>query len=317
MLTGDRDRAARFDAANGAADVSMDAEPLDEAALIEQRRKRREAIKAKHRDKGTPLLVQALSLNASTTPTVSQPDTPSSLSHLGTFHSDTSLRALLTKATDSPKITPPHTPREGSAPDSPSNFEFAKDADLANDNEQEVDDEPSAADYDPTQDMQEDKLRHDHRNQGIEELSASACDETKTQDQDILMPDATAEKPVKKAKNEFDMFAEDEDEDDMFADTAKAVPVPKANAIDMSMLDDWDDEEGYYKIILGELLDSRYHVQLNLGKGMFSAVVRALDEQTKKLVAIKIIRSNETMSVHSLKFGIVSLANRNIGAKLL
>jgi serine/threonine-protein kinase PRP4 len=37
-------------------------EPIDEATLIEQRRKRREAIKAKYRGSGTPLLVQALQL---------------------------------------------------------------------------------------------------------------------------------------------------------------------------------------------------------------------------------------------------------------
>jgi serine/threonine-protein kinase PRP4 len=37
-------------------------EPLDEAALIEERRRRREAIKAKYKATGTPLLVQALQL---------------------------------------------------------------------------------------------------------------------------------------------------------------------------------------------------------------------------------------------------------------
>lgn len=36
------------------------AQPLNEAALIEERRKRREAIKARHRGQATPLLVQAL-----------------------------------------------------------------------------------------------------------------------------------------------------------------------------------------------------------------------------------------------------------------
>ena len=35
-------------------------QPRDEAALIEERRKRREAIKARHRGQATPLLVQAL-----------------------------------------------------------------------------------------------------------------------------------------------------------------------------------------------------------------------------------------------------------------
>jgi len=153
--------------------------------------------------------------------------------------------------------------------------------------------------------MQEDKLRHDQRHFG-DEVSSGAYDETKNNQQDVLLPEVIAEIPgVSKPKDEFDMFA---DEDDMFAEEstnakgddaageiAKAVPVPQAKALDMSMLDDWDDEAGYYKVILGELLDGRYHIQSNLGKGMFSGVVRALDQETKKLVAIKLIRSNETM----------------------
>ena len=155
-------------------------------------------------------------------------------------------------------------------------------------------------------DMQEDKLREDSR-QHADGIPAAAYDETQNNNQDVLIPDVLEEKAaVKKVKSEFDMFADDE-ADDMFAEepatqkistadgSAKAVPVPASKAIDMSMLDDWDDEDGYYKIIMGELLENRYHVQLNLGKGMFSGVVRAMDQVTKKLVAIKVIRSNETM----------------------
>jgi serine/threonine-protein kinase PRP4 len=66
--------------------------------------------------------------------------------------------------------------------------------------------------------------------------------------------------------------------------------------LDESMLDNWDDPDGYYRIILGELLDGRYNVQSNLGKGVFSAVVRATDTRKNgELVAIKIIRANDTM----------------------
>ena len=173
--------------------------------------------------------------------------------------------------------------------------------------EEPREDEPSAADYDPTIDMQEDKIRHDQRHRD-QEVSSGAYDETQNNKQDVLIPEATIERPVpQKTKDEFDMFA-DADDEDMFAQTSSVhhnpsksenrtipVPVPQAKALDMSMLDDWDDPEGYYKILLGELLDKRYHVQSNLGKGMFSGVVRALDQHTSKLVAIKIIRSNETM----------------------
>ena len=170
-------------------------------------------------------------------------------------------------------------------------------------------DEPSAADYDPTMDMQEEKIRHDQRHQ-VKDVPSEAYDETKAAKQDVLLPEAVIEKPTpKKAKDEFDMFA-DEDDDDMFAEgpvvptqvdteqyITKAVPLPQAKALDMSMLDDWDDDQGYYKVILGELLDGRYHVQSNLGKGMFSGVVRAMDQRSKRQVAIKLIRSNETMYV--------------------
>ena len=284
--------------------------PLSEAELIEQRRKRREAIKAKHKNQETPLLVQVLDHNNAVTAVESQPDSPASTSHaIGMFH-DLCHLAHTDRGPDSLNISPPSTPNEVSAPDSPANFQVLDDAELANSSAQangDVADEPSAADYDPTSDMQEDKRREDSRQQK-DEVSARAYDETQNNDQDVLIP-ADDTEPAPKKGNEFDMFADDDD--DMFADApgpkkasgneaTKAVPVPRA-AIDMSMLDDWDDEEGYYKIIIGELLEGRYHVQLNLGKGMFSAVVRALDQTTNKLVAIKIIRSNETMRKAALK----------------
>lgn len=166
-------------------------------------------------------------------------------------------------------------------------------------------DEPSAADYDPTLDMQEDRKRHD-RHQRRDETSSGAYDETVMLDQDIRLPAAGNKASTQKVVDPgFDMFAEG-DELDMFADVpnaphfpdnevAKAVAIPKAKALDMSMLDDWDDPEGYYKVILGELLDGRYHVQSNLGRGMFSGVVRATDQKAKRIVAIKLIRNNETM----------------------
>jgi serine/threonine-protein kinase PRP4 len=67
------------------------------------------------------------------------------------------------------------------------------------------------------------------------------------------------------------------------------------------------DEEGYYQIMLGELLDGgKYQVFANIGKGMFSNVVRAriLDgsnENEGKEVAIKIVRSQESMQKAGLK----------------
>jgi serine/threonine-protein kinase PRP4 len=282
-------------------------EPIDEAALIEQRRKRREAIAAKYRTQNTPLLVQALTLG-------NDSHEPSPAAKTGDSQSDQASECTSSHTThpsNSSLDSTPQTPDGRSREDSPSTFSIGKDEDLANhsvngpSNNQQ--DEPSAADYDPTMDMREDKIRDDQKLHG-EDMTSAAYDETQQTQQDVLLPTKgveTAEEKPRKGSDDFDMFAEDDDVDDMFAEqppkanthahTLKAVPLPQGKALDMSMLDNWDDPEGYYKIILGELLDGRYLVQANLGKGMFSGVVRALDSKTKKLVAIKLIRNNDTM----------------------
>ncbi|KAL4906075.1 hypothetical protein BDW74DRAFT_138095 [Aspergillus multicolor] len=261
-------------------DLAEPVEPLDEAAQLEARRKRREAIKAKYKDQATPLRIQALHLGGDrgTTPT-SEAATPSNVT------------------TDSAA-----TPDGNSFPD----FSISKDSDLVQDGAVDgVDkDEPSAADYDPTIDMKAERERHGGQSN---EVSAASYDETKTTKQDVLIPDAPPQ-PELKAKDPYDMFADDDD--DMFAEDteettqpvhASAVAVPQARELDVSMMDNWDDPEGYYNLRIGELIDGRYHVQQNLGKGMFSSVVRAKDSKTGNVVAIKIIRQNDTMKKAGLK----------------
>ena len=283
---------------------------IDEATLIEERRKRREAIKAKHKSHATPMLVQALALSSGSIGKSSESDSTSGLANsLGRFLEASSIMDTDTSI-DYPQASPPGTPKDTSGQESPSAYVFDANTDLAKygvaPNHGQREGEPSAADYDPTGDMQEDKIRHEQRRQE-DEITSSAYDETTATHQDVLLPEPNIAKPIAKLPDDsFDMFA-DEDGTDMFADaptmhqvgedSAKAVPIPQAKALDMSMLDDWDDQEGYYKIILGELLESRYHVQSNLGKGMFSGVVRATDQKTNRLVAIKLIRNNETMLV--------------------
>lgn len=48
--------------------------PIDEAALIEERRRRREAIKSKYRSQAPSLLVQALHVGGNSTPGTPAPD---------------------------------------------------------------------------------------------------------------------------------------------------------------------------------------------------------------------------------------------------
>lgn len=153
--------------------------------------------------------------------------------------------------------------------------------------------------------MKEDREKHDPKN-AEQETSSAAYDETQLTKQDILMPDAAEKPPQTKPKEPYDMFAEDDD--DMFAEetqepaeTAHATAVPQPRELDISMMDNWDDPEGYYNVRLGELINGRYHVQQNLGKGMFSSVVRATDSKMGYLVAIKIIRQNDTMRKAGMK----------------
>lgn len=160
-------------------------------------------------------------------------------------------------------------------------------------------DEPSAADYDPTIDMQDERARHDKRLFKEDEHSEEKADEVT-----IEQSHTVQNEPGNKA--EFDMFAEDnDDEDDMFAEApvTKSAPVEKsATKLDVGMMDNWDDAEGYYLTILGEEIDDRYRVTANLGRGMFASVVRAIDKKAKdKPVAIKIVRNNESMRKAGVK----------------
>jgi serine/threonine-protein kinase PRP4 len=174
--------------------------------------------------------------------------------------------------------------------------------------------------------MQEDHARLDQR-QHFEEIPAEAYEEIKSDKQMVLVPDGkiNTSMPLTAPNDDFDMFADGDD--DMFApeisasqsskpQSNKAVLVPQAKELDMSLLDNWDDPDGYYRVILGELLDGRYHVQSNLGKGMFSNVVRALDNKAEKIVAIKIIRNNDTMYVSwSRSVSLIQLTDSGAGKR--
>jgi serine/threonine-protein kinase PRP4 len=287
---------------------------VDEATLIEQRRKRREALKAKYRSQETPLLVQALQLGTDVNSSASSSvQTPLSTEQLIVPESLKLKEPSSHLALAEPKS--PQTPKESFH--SPAEINFEQGETLANSNPGSIDgdeDEPSAADYDPTVDMQEERARHDKRsfNKAIS-ISTGADRDAFQQDSPgpISFPQALTEEqsaePMKQ-KDPFDMFAEEDDDDDMFTE-APSKPAksagnadPKAaQALDVKMMDNWDDPEGYYMTIPGELFESRYHVLQNLGRGMFSSVVRATDTTTNKLVAIKIVRNNDTMRKAGIK----------------
>lgn len=151
-----------------------------------------------------------------------------------------------------------------------------------------ADEQISAADYDPSFDRREDEEKRVR---------------------------AVVAKDQEHEDDELTEVEEDDDVDDMFAldlgakkKTRKVKRVrTAAPALITTTLDSAADVEGYYQVILGEQLDGgKYQVFSSLGKGMFANVVRARvlqgdASEIGKEVAIKIIRSQETMYKAGLK----------------
>ncbi len=281
-------------------DTTVESDTVDEATLIEERRKRREAIKNKYRGQATPLLVQALHLGAesgqSTPGLESNPASPGQQPPGSPIANSNLPLANDASPADSPKS------QQISNPQSPVEDSFPHDQGLANgDVGSPNEDEPSAADYDPTIDMQDERARHDKRLFKEDDAFPAEGHGRAVDDNE-----GTSHNDSKPKGTEFDMFADDaddDDEDDMFADAA---PKPKpemraAQALDEKMMDNWDDADGYYITILGELIENRYRVTQNLGRGMFSSVVRADDSKSTEPVAIKIVRNNESMKKAGIK----------------
>ncbi|GAA5896577.1 hypothetical protein JCM6882_005732 [Rhodosporidiobolus microsporus] len=189
--------------------------------------------------------------------------------------------------------------------------------------------EVSAADYNPDgADDDRDKREKRVREQGGDGVQA----------EEMVVDDEGEEEEMEEEEEE------DDDEDDMFAIGTETkpkakkmvkkrkagVPIVSRPALDSKnaslLADNYDDPEGYYKVILGEAMDNgRYHVVANLGKGMFSSVVKARDlgvdgkgayededaaaglkgkrvgEAQRREVAIKLVRSQESMFKAGLK----------------
>ncbi|KAL5528939.1 hypothetical protein ACEPAG_4913 [Sanghuangporus baumii] len=264
---------------------------------IAERRARRQAIRAKY----AGIASAAVSTNerASQSPgpssAVSQPPPSASEANLAS-KGHSSVAAV-------PHLTDEKTIKNGKA--SPSalsptmeSFSLAKANEQSDATEQPADEageQVLAADYDPSIDRREDEEKR---------IRAVAAKDVVHQDVDMLEVEEEEE------------GEEEDDVDDMFSldvvekkksKTVKKVMKPAAPALITTTLDSASDAEGYYQIILGEQLDGgRYQVFSSLGKGMFANVVRARvlqgnPNENGKEVAIKIVRSQETMYKAGLK----------------
>lgn len=250
----------------------------------EEKRRRWAAIRAAAEQKPKEnLLQQAVLTNASETPT---PNAGSP--------------AVLDTA-----MSPFPSPRAGdldSVPASPDVMVIDKHARDSRGNSPAVA-SPSAADYDPTQDMLDDRNRALKKNT---DLRSDAYSETDPKALSTLPAEKVAS--VKKQKKDFDMF-DFSDDDDEVEDVAPEQEGPaKGTVLDEKLLENWDDPEGYYKIINNELVNGGRHRMIKtLGRGVFANVAQAeevaadSDGEQGRLVAIKMIRRNELMRKASQK----------------
>lgn len=96
-----------------------------------------------------------------------------------------------------------------------------------------------------------------------------------------------------RGEHDGDMFNEDDDaQDALNRGTNQSAAISQTGASG----DDWNDSEGYYKAKIGEVMAGRYLiVEDTCGKGVFSNVVKAKDQQGNIMVAIKIMRCNDMM----------------------
>lgn len=283
---------------------------IDEDAEIERRRRRREELLAKS-SSATPLLLHAVGAAADrsargASPASTQPETPQMSSFEGetprTPRSGMCLArdTMLSSNTNtySPDFASPRSPEP-----SPGGINMLNDKELMNTHsiaKGDEEDGPSAADYDPTADMKEDERRDELRHGHTVLHGESIAETIETKEDSGAQDDATANAGERADDDEFDMFADDIDVDNYASKHTKAVrgqdgSAQASQADDKGGILEGDDKDGYYKIRIGEILDGRYQVQATLGRGMFSGVARAVDINTKQVVAIKMMRNNDAL----------------------
>lgn len=261
----------------------------------EERRRRWAAKRAQLSAQSTPLLEQAVTNAAGATQS----------------HIAPQVSSLDTSVASSPRS--PQVPDLDSMPASPGVMDMDKSESVSRKPSPQVEG-PSAANYDPTQDMLQDRMRAEQKAQQSG-MSAADYDETSSRARSTLPaekagPAQEAGPAKKKRKKEIDMFAFSDEEDDGHEEgeeeeeEEEEIGQTKGTVLDAGLLDNWDDNQGYYKVISNELVNGgRYRVIKQLGRGVFANVVSAEDvkENSGQLVAIKIVRSNEAMKKASQK----------------
>lgn len=114
--------------------------------------------------------------------------------------------------------------------------------------------------------------------------------------------DADVVQDAKKKASTTGVKEEEEDEDsdfDMFSVSPSQIDTlqtKQALGVGNTLVDSWDDADGYYKFHVGDILNDRYVVFADQGRGVFSSVYRVKDKKDNdKEYVIKVIRNKDTM----------------------
>ncbi|KAI9709778.1 MAG: U4/U6 small nuclear ribonucleoprotein prp4 [Bogoriella megaspora] len=315
-------------ASAGTEDAQEPAAPKSEAEMIEERRKKRQALKDKHTKEKKLRLEESQSQN-----NVKDIAAPRNDEAIFGMHGD-AFAANINDMSHKPKLILPQKETTMSTTDSPSqsndinhqsiildtmsprtpedlaespknftlerslntNGEEASTATAAADGLDDDDVETSAAKYDPKHDMEEDQLRNEKRMHQNREVPAADYND---QHIDREIPDSQPTVTVNNAETQdqdYDMFSDEADEV-----LARQTGKSGSKVLNQTSLGNGDDVDGFYKVAIGEIYDGRYRVTEKIGQGVFARVVRAVDTKTNKTVAVKMLRNNHEMRRTGLK----------------
>jgi len=145
------------------------------------------------------------------------------------------------------------------------------------------------------------KSRKDRKEKKVNRRDDSRSDREGSLPTGELFGEAKENKP-EEVRRQVDMFSEDMFAEEYSSPTSAKAALAAQQTENPNLTDNWDDAEGYYRVRIGEVLDTRYQVFGYTGQGVFSNVVRARDSQRQNQeIAIKIIRNNEIMHKTGLK----------------
>lgn len=210
-----------------------------------------------------------------------------------------------------------HSPTLASTPLG-KDFDLEKHGETGPSSEGQAEQDVSAADYDSTVDNDKRTKKENGETKPERAVAAAAPADDEWEEVEI---------EVEEEADDMDMFAAFGDEEPVKkmrkvtvrrrkgtnGEVGEIIDKPKSNAAAvLDIVDNVDDVEGYYRFTPGELLDDgRYQITVTLGKGMFSAVVKATvlkavgqerrQDVVGKEVAIKLMRSQESMYVAGRK----------------